>query len=325
MAHPSAALTTLRPVLAGSMLAWDLASQMMGLIATRVLPAKSVAKPAGTFGIVPIKQLLQTPDTKRSPGSGYARGRFTFTQQAFACLENGYEEVLDDNEAQIYSDYFDAELIGTERARSMVLRSQEARAAAAVFNATTFAGAQTSAVAIPWTTFGTGVPITNVMAAAQAVWNASGLWPNAVILDRQAFRAAIQCQQVIDRVAAQGAGDRVRARDITAQQLAQCFDVDMVIIAGTPKDTANEGQAVTIASVWDKTQAMVARVAVTDDIREPCIGRTLFYNEDGADIGGAIETYRDEPVRGEIVRVRHQTQELIYYKEAGHRLTAVTA
>lgn len=326
MAHPSTTLTSLRPVLAGSMMAWDLASNLAGFIGTRVLPGKAVAKPSGTFGIIPVKELLQTPDTKRAPGSGYARGRFKFTQQAFACVENGYEEVVDDNEAAIYSDYFDAEMVAVERARSMVLRSQEGRAAAAVFNTTTWTGASlTTAIGLPWSTPATGVPITDVMTAAAKVWLGSGLWPNALILDRQAYRAAIRTAEVIAVIHSSGAGAPVSPRLITPAMLAAAMDLDMVIIAGTPKDTANEAAAATIASVWNKTQAMVARVAVTDDIREPCIGRTLFYNEDGAELGGTVESYRDEPVRGEVVRVRHQTQELIYYKEAGHLLTGVTA
>ena len=99
----------------------------------------------------------------------------------------------------------------------------------------------------------------------------------------------------------------------------------MVLVAGAIKNTAADGAAFAGADVWDDEYAMVCRVAGSSDIQEPCIGRTMHWSEDGSTIGGVVETYRDEPRRGEAVRVRHQIGIEIMYPEAGHLLGNITA
>ena len=42
-------------------------------------------------------------------------------------------------------------------------------------------------------------------------------------------------------------------------------------------------------------------------------------------IGGTVETYRDETIRGDVVRVRHDTDERIIYTELGHLLTSIAS
>ena len=40
--------------------------------------------------------------------------------------------------------------------------------------------------------------------------------------------------------------------------------------------------------------------------------------------GGMVESYREEAVRGEVIRVRHDTAEVVLYKEAAHLLSNIT-
>jgi hypothetical protein len=65
---------------------------------------------------------------------------------------------------------------------------------------------------------------------------------------------------------------------------------------------------------------MVCKVATGQDFREPCIGRTFHWAGDGSGIDGTIESYRDETVRGDVIRVRHDVDEIVLYKQAGHLL-----
>jgi hypothetical protein len=50
---------------------------------------------------------------------------------------------------------------------------------------------------------------------------------------------------------------------------------------------------------------------------------TRNWADDGSNIAGTVETYRDEKVRGDVVRVRHQIGEKTLYPEAGYVLTGV--
>jgi hypothetical protein len=315
-------LATLRPDLAASFEAFDLEAEKAGYIARKVLPTVDVSSQAGNFGVIPLAQLLQQRDTKRAPGSGYARGNFTFDDATYSCEEHGAEEPIDDREAKMYAEYFDAEQIAAQRAYNSVLANAEKRVADAIFNTSTWTGAAlaTDVSSVPWATIATAKPLTNVEAAVQKVYDGSGLWPNALVINKKVFRNLRNTPEVIDRIASSGAGDRNLASDVTLQMLAQAFDLDYIIVAGGSLNTAKEGQSASVGQIWSSTYAMVCRVATSSDFREPCIGRTFHWGADGSSIDGSIESYRDEVVRANVIRVRHDVDEVVLYAQAGHLL-----
>jgi hypothetical protein len=325
MPNPSQSLATLRPDLAGGLIEFDLAMDRMGFIGLRIFPVIESGLQAGSFGRIPIEQLLQTRDTRRAPGSGYSRSDFKFTPDSFATQENGAEEPLDDRQQAMYASYFDFERIKTQRAFDAVLRNHEIRVAAKVFNTSTWTGeALTTALSTPWSNHDDATPIDDIEAAKLKIWNGSGLWPNTLTINKLVFNHLRQCAQIKDAITSGGAGNAAKLSDITAAMLAQVFDVEEILVAGSPKNTANEGAtAPTIAPIWSSTYAMLASVARSQDLEEPCIGRTIHWGEDGSQIGGTVETYRDESIRGNVVRVRHDTDEKVLYPEAGHLLSAV--
>ena len=319
MPSPTSALTTLRPDLAGSLEEFSSEADRVGFIAHRVLPVFETAKQSGTFGRIPIEQLLQTRDTARAPGSGYARGQFTFGTDTFACSEHGAEEPVDDREAAMYAEFFDAEQVSSQRALDAVLRNAEIRVAAAVFNATTWTP---TTITNEWDDLANAVPLTDVEARVQAIYAASGLWPDTLIINRKVFRNLRNCAQIIDRVKSQGFMD-VRAGNITELALSQAFDLNLIVAGGT-KNTANESATASLSPVWSDEYAMVCKIIQGNDIREPGLGRTFHWNEDGSSIDGRVESYRDETVRSDIMRVRHDVDEKILYTEAAALLDNVT-
>lgn len=323
MPSPSTSLATLRPDLAASLTEFDLASDRNGFIGLDVLPVMNVARQSGTYGRIPIEELLQNRETLRASGSGYSRGNWKFDDESYATREYGAEEPIDDREAAMYADYFDAEVVSAERARDVLLRNHERRIADAIFNATTFTS-YTNAVTNEWDDYGNATPIDDIEAAVRLVWGRTGLWPNALIINRKVFRNLRNCEQVIDRINSQGAGNITRATDVTVQQLAAVFDLQRIVVGGSPKNTAGEGVAATIAPIWSDEYAMIARLVSGNDIREPGLGRTFHWGGDGSQIGGMIETYRDETDRSDIVRARHEVQNKILYTECGQLLSNIT-
>jgi hypothetical protein len=324
MPSPTSSLATLRPDLA-TFLEFDLESERSGYIATQVFPVIDVISQAGTFGKIPLEQLLQQRTTLRAPGSGYARGNWTFERAVYQADEHGAEEPVDDREAQMYAEYFQAEQISTMRAFSSVLRNAEQRVADAVFNPTTWNGsALTTGVSNEWDDAPACTPITDVEAAVRKIYDGSGLWANALVINKKVFRNLRNSAQIIDRINSEGAGNASKASDVTADMLARVFDLDFVIVAGTSRNSAREGQAASPVQIWSDEYAMVCKVATSADMREPCIGRTFHWSADGSSIGGTVESYREESVRSDIIRVRHDVDEVVLYPEAGHLLSNIT-
>lgn len=326
MPAPSGSLATLRPEL-GSLMEFDLERNRAGFIAYRVLPIMNVAKQSGTFGRIPTEQLGKLADVTRTSKGGYNRINWTFDDDTFATKEYGLEGVVDQRNANLYRDYFDAELATSRLVLHNVLAKAEIRVASAVFNATTFTGSSlTTAVGTEWSTVATAEPITNVMDASQKVRDNCGQYANTLIINRRVFRNLQQCDQIIDAIQAAGAGQSAKPGDITAAMLARCFDLEQVIVADSSYDTALEGQSTTFGDIWDDEYAMVCKLNTdSDSIEAPGLGRSFHWSEDGSTPGGTIETYSSVEVRGEIVRVRHEVQEKIVYTECGHLLSNITA
>lgn len=324
MPAPSSSLATLRPDLS-SFFEFDLAMDAAGFVATEVFPVVDVASASGNFGLIPLEQLLQERETRRSPRSGYSRGQWNFEPSTYATVEHGAEEPIDENEAAAYAEYFDIELVSTSRAFSAVLRNAEKRVADAVFNATTWSGsALTTALTHEWDDETNSTPVVDIEAAVNKVYDGSGLWPNALIVNRKVFRNLRKHPDIIERIESSGAGSPSSAKDVTAAMLAAVFDLEKIIVAGASRNSAKEGQAATPVQIWSSEYAMVARVSGSMDMADPCIGRTFHWGQDGSSIGGTVETYRDETVRGDVVRVRHQTHEKVLYAAAGHLISNVT-
>jgi len=327
MPSPSSALSTLRPDLASSLEEFDLLADRQNFIGIKAAPVIEVGKASGTFGRIPIEQLLQRRETRRAPGGGYSRGSWTFEPDSYACQEHGAEEPVDDRDEAMYRDYFDAELIAAQRALDAVLREQEIRLATMLFNATTWTGAGlTTAVTLEWDANDTAaaIPIHDVEGAVRKVWDATGLWPNALIINRNVFRNLRNLDQIVDRIEASGAGQAAKPGDITPQILARVFDLDYVLIGGGAYNSAKEGQTAVVSKIWSDEYAMVARVATTSDPKEPCVARIFHWAEDGSEIGGTIETYREEQTRSDIVRARNDCDEKVMYVECAHLLSNVT-
>lgn len=325
MGHPSESLATLRPDLSGGFIQFDLEASRRGFIWQQILPVIEAGLAADAFPKIKLESLLRDVDTKRNPRAGYGRDEFEFEDDSYATVEHGWEEPIDDNEARRYRHYFDFEQIAAGRTYDAVLRHAERRVAALLFNTTTYTGSSlTTAVDDEWDDLTNADPVADIEAAKEKVWSGTGLDANALVINKKVFENLRRCENVIDKVHSEGAGQSIAQGDITAAMLARVFNLPKIIVAGASRNSANVGQTRSIARIWSSEYAWIGRVAETNDLQDPCIGRTFHWAEDGSDIMGTFETYRDEKIRSDVVRVRNQTHEKILYTECGHLLTNIT-
>lgn len=321
MPQPSTSLATRRPDLSGAFQEFDLEMNRRNFIGSRILPVFEVEEDAGKYPVIPIEQLLAENETRRAPKSGYNRGEFEFETGSYITEEHGWEEPLDDREVRMYRHYIQAEMIATARAVNFVAGAAERRIASAIFNSTTF---NTTAVTNEWDDLSNATPIDDVEAAVIRVYDATGLWPNTLVITNKVFRNLRRCSQVLDRIESSGAGNATKARDVTLQMLAQVFDLEKILVGNASKNTAGEGQSASISPVWSNEYAWVGKTAETGDIQEPCVGRSFHWDEDGSTYEGRVESYRDESIRSDVIRVRHDTDEKIMYAACGELLENIT-
>jgi len=305
--------------LGGALEQFDLEMQRRGYVAQLLLPIFEVMESSGKYPTIPIAQLLQSRTLTRNVEGGYSRSGFTFTENSYATTEYGTEEPVDDKEVKLYRNYFDVEMLATKRAVEALLNAAEVRAVTALTNTAVIT--QTAAANTAWSNAANAQPLTDFATARDAIWAATGQWCNAVVMSRNKFNQLKDCLQIIDRIK-NNSNYQVQRGQITEAMIASAFDVDRVIVSGTAKNSAAEGQAATIASTWTDSKVLVAKLAVDNDLKTPCLGRTFHWSEDGSQPLGSIESYRDEKVRGDVIRVRHEVQEKVIYPELGYVITA---
>ena len=336
---PSASLATLRPDLAQSFEAFDLEAQHAGFIGPKILPFIPVAEQAGNYGYVPPEQMLVQRQDTRAPGSGYNRSQATFKGLTYACREHGVEEAVDDREAKMYGNYFDAESFAARRARDAILRNFEQRVVAQLTDTTNnfpssgslsnygvigTAGTAGLGSSISWKTIATADPVTDVAIVSKAIYANSGLIPNKMIVSYNKFWDLRRNANVISQIKYSGLDNPKMEVATAVKILSELFGLEL-LVAGAQYNSANQGQSMSLLSIWPVGSVLFAKVPTSADFREACLGRTFHWSADGSSENGTVESYRDETVRSNIVRVRMDTDEQIILPQAAFLLTGVDA
>lgn len=321
-ATPSSSTAQLRTDLA-VYTEFDLIADRRGFIGHRVLPVFEVELAGDTFPKVVVESILRNVDTRRAPRAPYPSDNWEWTTDTYATEEHGFEEKIDDRERRKYRHLIEYETICAERAVDAVLRGAERRAAQMIFNPTTFAS-HTTAVTNEWDDFTSADPISDVETARTAIWEACGLEANCLVISRPVFRNLRRCENIIDKIHSEGAGQSIIQSRINDALLAEIFDLDMVLVAGGTQNLANRAQAASFARIWSDEYAWLGVVATDNDLRKPCIGRTFHWADDGSNILGTFETYRNEEIRSDVVRCRNDTDEKLITIECGHLLANIT-
>lgn len=320
MPAPSSQPASLRPDIKEAMMLFNVMLNLQRMIGLQVFPVQEVEKQAGSFPKIKVESLLKLIDTSRASGGGYKLTEMDFTDDVFATKENGITVPVDRRNAAIYNE-FQSALSTANYARNIVMTNHEMRVAAAVFNPVTYTP---TPVTNEWDDATNAQPITDIEAAVQRLYD-KGIMANALVINWKVFRNLRNCEQVIERISANGAGDRVKADDITLNMLAQVFALPKILVGGAQYNSAKEGQPAALAPIWSGEYAAVARVGEPGStFEDPCVGRTFHWDGDGSSIDGTIETYYDNDIRGDKVRYRMETQEKTLYTQAVELLSNIT-
>jgi hypothetical protein len=321
MPRPTSATTIQRPDLGALVYEHVMDAEKQGFICLELLPTFDVQEQSADYPVIPFEALLKIQSTSRAPRGAYNRGDYEFETGTYACKENGWEEPVDDVERRLYKRFFDAEVVASLRAADIVLRSQEVRVAAKIFNVSNIT--QTSAVTTEWNTAATCTPREDVAAAKEAMRAAGQPEPNVMVISRKVFNALLLAKQVTDAFRYGAVPFEVKPFAAKQADLAAFFNIDRILVAGAIKDSAKKGKAISAADIWDDEYAGLFKVSSGgQDLREPCIGRTFLWTADSPQII-VTESYRDETVRSDIYRVRQYTDEAFVFTGAGYLLSNI--
>lgn len=315
--RPSTAIS--RPELGTVAFEYMIEAAMTRFIGQGILPIKRVMKSSAEYPVIPLAAMMETPDTKRADRGNYNRSDWTFDFLNYSTERHGWEEKIDDREEALYSSYFDMEEAATLRAMAIILRSHEKRVKDLVYDTGTIAN---GAVGNAWTDPTNATPKADVDGGRDSMRSNFGVLPNKMTVAYTRFNSLLRTDEVTDALKYT---NPIELGGFEAQKriMAQYFGLDEILVGDAQENTAKKGQTASLGEIW--TPATVGLFAVSDgsdDMKEPVIGRTMLW-EDGAPDMLTTETYRDEPVEADIVRVKHDTDEVLQYTGAGYLLTSI--
>lgn len=288
-----------------------------------ILPPFRVEKKTAT-----MPKLLVTNDQvikiKHAPKTAYARVQATLDDDTFNCEEAAIEVPMSAEDFDVLGQD-GAEQVATEQGRGIVITAREAALADIVTGAageTLLTGQVTTPDSTENWGEATGKPIDDVAKADGALTLRIGVGPRWLIIsqpDLEDLQKNEQIRAEYRRIV--GIQDATATdRRIKLDALAAVLGVDKVLVASRRKNTANAGQAATYAYIWPAHYALLLRGVINpNDLSEPAFGRMFVW--DGAndtvteslliseDQGQAlfVESYRDETIKSDIVRVGEYT------------------
>ena len=219
-----------------------------GWIAQDIAPIVPVAKRSDSFIDYTQADMFRREDASRSPGDEAKVVKFAASSNFYNCKNWAlkFRMTLED-EANRDPEYRMLNEEGKTRFLSNKLMIDWETRVASLALVTTNVGS-TVTVTSAWTDATNSRPISNIMTVRNNIYLGTGYMPNRMLFGYQAWNNFIQSDQ---------AKNSLTNPNVTgggflpmADAVARYFSVDRVLIGGAIRNTADEGQAQTLADIW---------------------------------------------------------------------------
>lgn len=278
-------------------------------IGSKVLPILPSPVKSGIFPKISMSpgELLKSDSTKRGPSGTYNEVDRKISTDTFDCIDRGLEERIDDVFVRDMSRFLDVEVLTSKLITRMMMLDYEIRCANRLFDATTFTTTN-SGVEYSESNLATIDFAADLMAAKERLTRKAVI-PNVAIMNDSMFnriRRSAKLQTFLYGNIGAGTGYRL----VNAQDIGAAFNVPMVYVAAATFDASKKGATnPALTQVWNSDYVWLGNVQ-GGDFSAMGAGRTIVWTADSPSLF-QTETYRSEPRRGDMVRVRHHTDEKV--------------
>lgn len=218
--------------------------------ADRVAPYVPVKKQSDYFFKFLKGAWFRNEARMRGPGSIAARGGYPLTSDTYACKEYAFGHPvpveLVNNADAVLRPFATA----VKYAMRKVLLAKEVIVSTACMTAGNWTTSDD--VAAGWAAGASSTFIADINAQKEVIRKLIGVYPNKLLIEAKTFATAKEDPTVLDRI--KYTGTQGRPADVTLQTLAQLFELDEVILAGSIYSSAEEvvaGTDFTAVDLWE--------------------------------------------------------------------------
>lgn len=291
-----------------------------GFVMGSILPVFKTPIKSGQYPVIPKEAFLKFPEKMdRAPRAAYSRDEIFFEMGNFETKDRGLEIPLDDEERKMYANLFSAETTISLSLSAKMLRKHEKAGSDLLLSTDTFANA---AAAKKWNLKADADPRADVQARIKNIRDNTGVICDTVVLSETSFQDVLDCAAFIEQCKYTKT-PQLLPREEQIGLVAAYFGVKKLKVVTEVYDSGKKQNSVTIADIWTNTKVMVCKTADNpEDLREPCVGRTMLWVEDSPDII-TIEMYREDKIRSDVYRARANMIEKIVSADLGNLITGV--
>jgi hypothetical protein len=288
-------------------------------IAQKIMPVFTSKSRAGRYPRLKIEngELMKAQSTLRGPSGTYNEVARKFDWETYDCEDRGLEERIDDVNAREMQNFFDTEVVTAKLVRRSVVLDYEKRVADQIMNPDSF-NAVASHVGYTEANLATIDFARDLLDAVERLEQRAQM-ANTMILTRAVFNL-LRRSKLLQTYLFGNLGAGTEHRLINPTDIGNAFGIKDVRIAAATYDRAQKGKPKELVPVWKNDYIFLGNVQ-GGDFENGGIGRTIVWDSDSPGGLFATETYRDEKRRGNMVRVRMNTDEKIVDETAGELIT----
>lgn len=261
------------------------------------------------------REALRTTADLRSPGSIAGEVDYTLSSDSYYCEDHALSSAIPDEERENADPAIQPDMDRTEFLTERILLNQEV-ALEQMMRTTTAIEEVGVGPGEDWTSDSSD-PIALVQDARLQVFAGCQRRANVMVLPSAAYEALRVHPAIIDRIKYSSLGV------VTADLLAQLFDVDRVLVPRSYVNTATAGNPPTVTELW-QPNVYLLHVAPRPGLKQVTFASTFVWNGmPGAAEGTLVERWRDSSRKADIVRVQKYYDTKIIAPGAAVRIGSV--
>jgi hypothetical protein len=280
------------------------------MIADRVMPVVPVANESDIY--YKYTRNWRLPEAKRAPGAEAAKVEWNVETDSYTCVEYALKDFVSDRDRKNADKPLDLDVDTAENLTNLIMLLREKRVADIVFDSSNHGSSSALSGTDKWSDYDDSDPIGDVRDAKSTVHVASGKMPNTMIVGYQVHLKLLDHPDLLDRIKYTQRGV------ITADLIAQVFEVDNYIVGKAAYDSSDEGGTESLGYVWGKKVALI--------YAEPSPGlKRVSYGYQFQSEGFRTSKWRDEPIRSDWIEVGETRDEHIVSSACGYLYEDVVA
>lgn len=287
-------------------------------IASEVFPIIRVPKPSGKYFVFG-KELYDVVAQARANMGPYKRVQHNYAQSSYACLEYGLEEPVDMG-VQAEAEGVDPRQDAAALVMELMYLGLENRVATEILTTSQPTTVAALSSGDRWDDPSSD-PVQQIETYRNTIIGLTGVRPNRLMIGYQVLAGLKTNDAIKDRIKYGGGPSNPAV--VTLQDLAALFEVEKVVVGRAVKNTAKQGQATSLSSIWGKN-ALLYYAPSSPSMQSPALGMTfLSTHEGGSPL--IVESYEEPQTNSEVIRARWHSDEVRTGADFGALLQTVVS